>query len=104
MPTIKGVIVLVGFACIIYISAFTIDSIRILISNGIKWLINRSNGDNKPPKFLLEDPKEEPKEKSEPRIEIKKIKLTRPKENKETKDTKETKNNNDENPDSLIDF
>lgn len=104
MPTIKGVIVLVGFACIIYISAFTIDSIRILISNGIRWLINRSNDDNKPPKFLLEDPKEEPKEKPEPRIEIKKIKLTRPKENKETKDTKETKNNHDENPDSLIDF
>lgn len=99
LSTIKGVIALIGFACIIYISAFIIDSIRILLGNAISWLMNRNNDDHKPPKFLLEDQHEEPKEKKESKIEIKKIKLTKNKDKEKDNDA-----NHDGNPDSLIDF
>ena len=98
--SIKGVIVLFGFASIIFVVSFIIDSIRILCLNVIHMILNRSNDDKKPPKFLLEEEKKEKEkevkvEKKEPKIEIKKIKLT-PK--------KEDKKSSEEHPDSLIDF
>ena len=99
--SLKGFIALIFFAVLIFTASFIIDATRILITNGIHWLMNRPKKTEQPPKFLLEEEKkemalkEEKVEKKEPKIEIKKIKLS-PK--------KEDKKNNEEHPDSLIDF
>ena len=99
--SLKGFIALIAFAVLIFTASFIIDATRILITNGIHWLMNRPKKPEQPPKFLLEEEKkemalkEEKVEKKEPKIEIKKIKLS-PK--------KEDKKNNEEHPDSLIDF
>ena len=98
LSSIKGVIVLFGFAILIFIVSFVIDTIRILCLNAIHMFFNRSNANEKAPIFILEDESKEKEvkvEKKEPKIEIKKIKLT-PK--------KEDKKSSEEHPDSLIDF